>query len=240
MSRGVTMQLEPISRVSVSDEIIDLIKKQIMEGTLRPGNRLPSEEKMAEQLRVGRGTVREALKVLIYMGIIERKNKTAVVSHSIRGKVFPDQIIRRMKQCKNIMEMIEARLIIEPGIARTAAIKAQKSDIEILTQFCERMENNKEDAEQFVSYNNQFHHHLVHSTGNQIMIDVSHGIQDLMRRNQEFFVRNSHKIKDRSILFHRNILSAIVEGDPDKAEREMIAHLKDVEKEMYLIIREEP
>jgi GntR family transcriptional repressor for pyruvate dehydrogenase complex len=233
------MELEPIAKVSVSDEIIDLIKKQIMEGTLRPGDRLPSEERMAEQLRVGRGTVREALKVLIYMGIIERKNKSAVVSHSIRGKVFPDDIIGRMKQCKNVMEMIEARLIIEPGIARTAAIKAKKSDMEILTRFCECMENNVEDPEQFISYNNQFHHHLVHSTGNQIMIDVMHGIQDLMRRNQEFFVRNSRKIKDRSIQFHRNIVNAIVEGDPDKAEREMVAHLKDVEKEMYLIIREE-
>ena len=233
------MQLEPIAKVSVSDEIIDLIKKQIMDGTLRPGDRLPAEEKMAEQLRVGRGTVREALKVLIYMGFIERKNKSAVVSQIIKGEVLPDDIIGRMKQCKNVMEMIEARLIIEPGIARTAAIKARKSDMDILTSFCEGMEQNEEDPEQFISFNNQFHHHLVHSTGNQIMIDVMHGIQDLMRRNQEFFVRNSRKIKDRSILFHRNIVNAIVEGDPDKAEREMVAHLKDVEKEMYLIIREE-
>ena len=233
------MELEPIAKISVSDEIIEIIKKQIMEGKLRPGERLPSEEKMADKLRVGRGTVREALKVLIYMGFIERKNKAAVVSHSIRDKIFPNDIMERMRQCKNVMEMIEARQIIEPGITRTAAIKAKKGDIDILLSSCEGMEKHTDDPEQFITYNNRFHHHLVHSTGNQILIDVMHGIQDLMRKNLEFFVKNSKKIKDRSIRFHRNILQAIIDGDPDRAEKEMVAHLKDVEKEMYLIIREE-
>jgi len=233
------MELEPIEKISVSDGIIELIKKQIMEGKIRPGEKLPSEEKMAEKLRVGRGTVREALKVLIYMGFIERKNKTSIVSQNIHDKIFPKDFIGRLKQSKNVMDMIEARLMIEPGIARYAALKAKRDDIDTLKEYCEKMERSIKDLEQFVTFNNKFHLHIVHASGNQIMIDIMHGIQDLMRKNQEFFVLNSMNIKDRSIVYHRNILNAIMNGDPDSAEKQMVAHLKDVEKEMYLILSKE-
>lgn len=233
------MELEPIEKTSVSDGIIDLIKKQILEGKIRPGEKLPSEEKMAEKLRVGRGTVREALKVLIYMGFIERKNKASIVSQNFQDKIFPKDFLERLKRSKNVMDMIEARLMIEPGVVRYAAIKAKSDDIEKLKVYCEEMERSIEDLEQFVTFNNRFHMHIVHASGNQIMIDIMHGIQGLMRKNQEFFVMNSKNIRDRSIAYHRNILSAIISGDPDLAEKQMVAHLKDVEKEMYMIFSKE-
>ena len=231
------MEFKPIERVSVADEIIELIKKNIFDGNLRPGERLPSEEKMALKFRVGRGTVREALKVLIYMGFIERKNKIAVVAHDFNRTIFPKDIIGKLKQSRNIMEMIEARLIIEPGIAKYAAIKAKTNDIDRIREYFDNMVANLDQLDLFITYNNQFHMSIVQATGNQILKDIMKGIQELMKQNQAFFIRNSEKIKDRSVIYHRKIMEAIEKGDPDFAERQMLEHLLDVEKEMYLIIK---
>ena len=69
-----------------------------MAGPLRLGDRLPFEEKLAKEHHMGRKTVQEAFKVFINMGLIERKNKSAVVFHYTKSQVFPEDIIGRMKR----------------------------------------------------------------------------------------------------------------------------------------------
>ena len=75
------MEFKRMNRVSISEEIIANVEELILSNKLKPGQQLPSEEKMAAQMGVGRGTAREALKVLIYLGLIERKKKGTFVSH---------------------------------------------------------------------------------------------------------------------------------------------------------------
>ena len=124
------MKFKEVKPVSVTDRVIEQIKNLIIDGTLKPGESLPSEEKLAAQMGVGRGTIREALRVLIYLGFIERQGKTTFVSPSVNKRLSPRDIIESFKKYHNIMEMIELRKIIEPEASAYAAVRANPKEVE--------------------------------------------------------------------------------------------------------------
>ena len=163
------LPLKPMRRVLVSDEIIDQIKNLILDGTLQPGDQLGSETKLASQMDVGRSTIREALKVLIHLGFIERKNRVAIVSDRVRSGINPQQIVDRFKKNRNFLEMIEVRKIIEPDIAAMAATRCDAGDLELISEDVEAMRQSLGKLDAFLDHDYHFHLHLAQASGNQIL-----------------------------------------------------------------------
>ena len=231
--------LKPMQKVLVSDEIIEQIKNLILEGKLRPGDQLPSETKMASQMKVGRSTIREALKVLIHLGFIERTNKVAVISDRIQETVSPHDIVERFKKQRNVLDMIEFRKIIEPDMASLAAIRSDKMDISLLQKDVAAMTKYTDDPEAFLKYDHHFHLHIAQGAKNQILIEVIRGIQDILEKTQGHIIRKSTTISERSLEFHRNIFNAIKNSKPETARRQMYEHLLDIEQEVYTILKQD-
>ena len=231
------LPLKPMQRVLVSDGIIEQIKNLILGGTLKPGDPLGSETKLAAQMSVGRSTIREALKVLIHMGFIERKNKVAVVSERIRGGLNPHDIVERFKKNRNLLEMVEVRKIIEPDISAMAATRREPEDLKLIQQEVEAMGRNKDDLDAFLDHDYNFHLHIAQASRNQILIEIMRGIQNLLKKTQEHILRQSENIHPRSLKFHRKIFEAINKGEPDQASRYMADHIADIENELYMIMQ---
>ncbi len=231
--------LKPMQRVLVSDEIIEQIKNLILEGKLRPGDQLPSETKMASQMKVGRSTIREALKVLIHLGFIERKNKVTVISDRIKEKLSPHDIVERFKNQRNILEMIEFRKIVEPNMASLAAIRSDKTDVSLLQRDVSAMTESIDEPEVFLKHDHHFHLHIAQGAKNQILIEVIQGIQDNLEKTQGHIIRKSTTISPRSLEFHRNIFNAIKKSKPEVARKQMYKHLLDIEREVYTILKQE-
>ena len=231
--------LKPMQKVLVSDEIIEQIKNLILEGKLRPGDQLPSETKMASQMKVGRSTIREALKVLIHLGFIERMNKVAVVSDRIQETLSPHDIVERFKKQRNILDMIEFRKIVEPDLASLAAIRSDEMDVSLLQKDVDAMTEYKDDPEAFLKYDHLFHLHIAQGAKNQILIEVIRGIQDILEKTQGHIIRKSTTISQRSLEFHRNIFNAIKNSKAELARKQMLEHLLDIEKEVYTILKQE-
>lgn len=231
--------LKPMQRVLVSDEIIEQIKNLILEGKLRPGDQLPSETKMASQMKVGRSTIREALKVLIHLGFIERKNKVAVISDRIKEKLSPHDIVERFKNQRNILEMIEFRKIVEPNMASLAAIRSDKTDVSLLQRDVSAMTESIDEPEVFLKHDHHFHLHIAQGAKNQILIEVIQGIQHILEKTQGHIIRKSTTISPRSLEFHRNIFNAIKKSKPEVARKQMYEHLLDIEREVYTILKQE-
>ena len=231
--------LKPMQRVLVSDEIIEQIKNLILEGKLRPGDQLPSETKMASQMKVGRSTIREALKVLIHLGFIERKNKVTVITDRIKEKLSPQDIVERFKNQRNILEMIEFRKIVEPDMASLAAIRSDKTDVSLLQRDVSAMKESKDEPEVFLKHDHHFHLHVAQGAKNQIIIEVIQGIQDILEKTQGHIIRKSTTISPKSLEFHRNIFNAIKKSKPEVARRQMYEHLLDIEQEVYTILKQE-
>jgi len=231
------MIFKEVKQVSVTDKIIEQIKNLIINDTLKPGESLPSEEKMASQMGVGRGTLREALKVLIYLGFIERKNKTTFVSPNVIKRLHPRDIIESFKKHRNIMEMIELRKIIEPEASAYAAVRANPKEVEEIEKAYRLMVEYENELELFINQDNIFHLAVVEATDNSVLLDIMKGIQKLMKQNQSLILKKSKKIKPRSLDFHRKIFSAIKDGNADLARKCMLNHIIDIEKEMYRILK---
>jgi len=226
-------------RVLVSDEVIEQIKDLILKGDLKPGDRLPSETKMASQMKVGRSTIREALKVLIHLGFIVRKNKMAVVSDRIQESVSPHDIVERFKKQRNVLEMIEFRKIVEPDMASLAATRSEAADVAELQKDVNAMTENQNDPEKFLKHDHHFHLHIAQGAKNQILIEVIRGIQGMLKKTQGHVIRKSATISPRSLEFHRKIFAAIQKGKPETARKLMYDHLLDIEKELYSILKQE-
>ncbi len=233
------MELRRVGRRSVTEEIIDYLKEEILKQALKPGQQLPSEEGLASQLGVARGTIREALRVLQYLGFIERKGKTTVVSLIATEKNLPNDFIERIHFHRDVMKMIEVRKIVEPKAAALAAENAGPDELSQIGNNLISMENQVSSLEDFIRFDNEFHLSVIRASGNHILLELMKSIQELMRENQSLVLMKSHSIQPRSLEFHRSLYYAIRDGKDDEAFEIMENHVLDIEREMYLIIREE-
>jgi DNA-binding FadR family transcriptional regulator len=125
------MQFAKIDRSSVTEQIIEYLKDQILKQELKPGQQLPSEENLGSQLGVGRGTVREALRVLVYLGLIERRNKSTYVTSIATSGSMMTGFLDRIHKHRDVMKVIEVRKIVEP---EAAALAAERGDAEEIAE----------------------------------------------------------------------------------------------------------
>lgn len=229
------MVFKKMSKVSISEEIIEYLKDQILTKKLLPGSRLPSEESLATSMGVGRGTIREALKVLIHLGLIERKkNATFVTERNNPEKMNIDININKYR---DLVEIIEVRKVIEPALAELAAIRANEELITEIEAKLVQMESSKDDIEQFIIYDSEFHDLVFKASGNNILESIIKGSKNLMKKNQRIVLKERYiQIMPRSLSFHQNIFDAIRNHDQKKAYDMMYNHIVDIENEFKIIL----
>lgn len=231
------MKFKRIEKRSVTEEIIEYLKNEILNHSLKPGERLPSEENLAKQLGVGRGTVRETLRVLIYLGLIERRGKATYISHAANAQSIPTDFLQRVHKHEDVMKMIEVRKIIEPRAAELAAERCSPEKVEKIERCLQEMERTLDNVEDFIRCDNEFHLAVFEATENPILLEIIRSVQMIMRKNQAIILRNSETIKPRSFAYHKELYQSIKEGNDQKAREVMENHLNDIEREMYLILR---
>ena len=231
------MKFAKIGRSSVTEEIIEYLKDQILQQRLTPGQQLPCEESLAAQLGVGRGTVREALRVLVYLGFIERRNKTTTVTSIATVENLEPDFLRRIDEHRDVMKVIEVRKIIEPEAAALAAERATAQEIGELGRVLAEMEREDQPVEEFAAHDQEFHLALFRACGNHILLEFMKNIHRYMRQNQVLVLRHSPTIKPRSLEFHRLLYRSIQDGHDEQAREFMKQHISDIEREMYQIIK---
>src|SRR4029453_12712716 len=123
--RGGGMELAPIKSTRIYEEIVRQVKAMIAEGRLKGGDRLPPERDLAEKFVVSRTSVREALRALESLGLIEIRpgEGTFVREMSVEWLVEPLALVMA-SQREAIGELFEARRVLEPAIAALAAGRA--------------------------------------------------------------------------------------------------------------------
>ncbi len=229
------MEFKRIGRVTICEEIIEYFKKLIANNALEKGTKLPSEGALAEKMGVGRGTIREALKVLIYLGYLERRENGTYVSEHGASEAATNELSEDIKKYRNAIEMIEVRKIIEPEVAALVAEKADEKALAMISEEFLKMEEFFSDIDKFIDHDNKFHVYLVGAIQNRLLEGIMKSIHELMRDSQGLILKEGN-IKNRSLDFHRKILIALKEGDADLARSCMLSHISDIESEMYSII----
>ncbi|MDC7227663.1 MAG: FCD domain-containing protein [Spirochaetales bacterium] len=228
------MEFERVTRLSVPEEIIENVKEKIISGELKPGDHLPAETKLAEMFGVGRGTVREAMKVMFYLGLIDRNNsRNTFITETAREKAIMRSFLDRFEGHRDAMEMIELRKILEPEAAAIAAERQEDHIIEKLEKEYKIMQENLDDLEKFIDADGRFHQHIFGGTGNSLIIELMQSVNMALKKEQSIVLHGSRTIKPKSLSFHKNLLNAIKTGDSKQSRKIMLEHILDIEAEMY-------
>jgi len=228
------MKFKKIDRTNMSEEIVEYIKTEILSRHLKAGQRLPSEEVLAENMGVGRGTLREALKVLIHIGLVERRNNGTFVSE---GKIKPKLMLDKFR---DISEMIEVRKVIEPALAGFTAKRAGEETIQKLGEEVDKMKKGIKNIKEFTTHDSRFHDLIFEAAGNTILEEFIKNSHELLKKNQSFVLAERYNdIMPKSMDYHEKIYNAIKLGDEQLAYSYMYEHIADVESEFMKIIEKE-
>lgn len=232
------MEFTAMNRTSITEEIIEHIKDLIRSQQLKDGDQLPTEEQMADQMGVGRGTIRESLRVLIHLGLIERNRKRTMVAPLAYEKLQNKEVFNKIDSHRDVMEMTELRKVIEPEAAGLAAERADDEEIRQMAEVVRDMQETQGDVQNFVEHDTKFHLLIMKATGNKLFVEIMNNIQQLLRKNQLLVAKERNQIMPRSIDFHAKILTAIKGRNKALAKRYMLNHMLDVEKEMYQLFKD--
>lgn len=218
----------PIAKSTLADRIATQIAQMIRGGDYAPGDRLPTINDMAGRFGVGHPTLREALKKLETLGLVNVKHGSGVYVEADQDQLLMSNPVFAGEVSKDMMlDLIEARIPIEQ---RTVALAAQHASEEHLQRMDELMEeagDHLQDAEELTRTNMEFHREVAVASGNVVLAQLLKVLSNLFEDEQRGIldVYGSRK-KDYSE--HRDILEAIRLGDESLARTRMREHLEGV------------
>lgn len=160
-------RLEPIHRETVMSMVARRIEQLVLSGDLKAGDRLPPEPDLAQMLRVSRGSLREALKSLMYLGLIKSRAGDGTYIESSLSRVLNQHFhwMILLDEVKHL-EIYELRRIIEPDAAALAARRATRADIERLEAALDGLAEGRGNRELFHAFDIQFHDAFAQASGN--------------------------------------------------------------------------
>lgn len=228
----------PVKNKKVYEEVIEQIKDMIYKGILKKGDKLPSERHMVEKLQVSRTSVREALRCLEIIGLIEsRQGEGNFIKENFEnGLIEPLSVMFMLKDSKS-EEILELRKIIEIGTVQLAAKRISKSELDELKELKEKLKKlNKE--ENLAEIDREFHYKIAEASQNFLLLGVLNAISSLM----ESYIKDARKSileeegnRQELIKQHENIFEALNNNNEDEAIKAMTKHLDFANK--YMINR---
>ncbi|PAL21482.1 GntR family transcriptional regulator [Sphingopyxis sp. GW247-27LB] len=209
----------------IAEAVAREILTQICEGGLKPGNQLPGEAQMLEDFDVGRGSLREALRILEIHGIIRIKAGPGggpVVVGTTTGDFGRMATMFFQAGGMTFREVIDARLVLEPMMARLAA---ERRPVKMLQQLSETKTETGDDSA-YLRSSETFHRMVASMSGNRILNLISHAMEDIFHDRVSGLLFPPERRGD-VVDAHDNIADAISAGDGARAERLMREHMVD-------------
>jgi len=224
--------LEPLQRTTLTEAIIERIRNLILEGVWPPGTKLPSERELSEQFAVARTSVREALRALALLGLIEVRpgDGTYVATDSIELAMRPiSWALLTDRQRDTLFQLYEARKLLEVELAELAARRATPEDLATMETAIARMEQCLGDPLEFAKADLDFHMAVARAGDNLILMKLVSAIRGLCLEaiNTVLHIPDT---AERALAYHRDVLAALQDRDPQRARTAMFEHLDNVEQ----------
>ena len=218
--------LAPLQRKTVTEALIERMAELIAEGIWNPGDVLPHENELAMTFNVGRTTVREALKVLNYMGYLESESYKGYRVSSGASEFLARTISWAISLGRrDYQELIQARLLIEPALAGLAAQYCTDETLDRLGACMQRMEQTAaaNDEQEYLNADRDFHVILAEASGNRVLFRIAILLRDFLW--QSLRIPQSTR---PSLSEHKAILQAVRARDPAGARFAMELHVQHI------------
>lgn len=222
--------LSPLPKEKLSERLFDVLKRDILSGNWKDGERLPTIEQLALQMQVSRTAMREALQKLSSIGLVEMRHGSGTyVKHLSANMLIGPMMDALSFEDNSTHELMEVRYYFEQIAARLAAVRAQPPDVGFLSGIHQSMSDamRQGDLAVFAQHDYMFHFTLARIAGNRILRKIIIVIREMM---QQFLSKYSHLpgAPDVTLNDHSRIVRAIEQHNPEAAEKAMKFHLQHV------------
>ena len=220
------MDLRPVKKESVSEQVFEQMKAQISSGSWKTGEKLPSETELAGIFHVSRVTIRNALQRLSTMGLVEtRFGEGSFVSEMNIGQQVKTVLLPSVYlQPHNVEEILQFRCAIEVETAGLAAGLASDEDIKVLKDILQKQLFLKDNVTAFAECDLDFHHAIAKCTGNSLIIATYEILRDILKTAMVKTVRSLGP--DIGLPYHRKLIEAIEKHDEHAAIVTMKEHMR--------------
>jgi len=233
------MAINRIRRKKVWEEVAEELQRLIVDGHWQKGEQLPSEIELAKEFGVSRSALREALRSLSSMGLVQIRHGEGNFVWYPEAEDFLNPLMPRLlADREDVLAIMEARSMVEVKTAMLAAQRATPEMLAEMEKLLEKMEESRYDREKFARYDHRFHKQIALATQNNVIVKIFEAIEVFLVSQQLEIVYYNDAI-ERGITDHRAIMAAIRAGDPAKAAEEMDAHMERTYKAILENTRKE-
>lgn len=225
--------LEKVERITIDKVVAESLKSWILENDLQPGDRLPSEQQLSEELGVARHTLREGVKRLSQLGIVgSRVGSGLYISEVNFDNVAEYMLFLKRRGYISLKDIYSVRTTLECGVAREAAVQIDGAHIALLRDRIAKMDQccENDDFKSYVLQDISFHMELADSTGNHLFSGIISALRQVFADHMSSLdSATAHNSQHQ----HKEILEAVISHDPDLAEQKMKKHLGDISPSFY-------
>jgi len=232
---SVKPEFETVRRDKVYEGVAKQIERLILK-KLRPGDKLPSERELAELLRVSRSSIRDAIRSLELMGMVEPRQGAGTIVREISSESLTNPLANAVKHKGELIhELLDFRMMLEPQLAARAATRVSDDDISEMEEILDRQEKKLRAGESTIPEDSEFHYAIALASGNSVVLKVLDTLMDLLRDSRERSLQVEGR-QQKSVAGHRRILAAIKRHDSEGAKIAMRRHIEDVEEIVLKIV----
>jgi GntR family transcriptional repressor for pyruvate dehydrogenase complex len=215
---------------TLSTQISDSLVRRIVRGEITPGEAMPSEEELATQFDVSRPVIREAVKELAVIGLVEsRQGRSTRVAAETEWNHFDPRVLYARSEIgavdEVLLELLELRRLVEAGAAGLAANRRTDADLAKMQAAIKQMELSMDDPDRFTDEDIRFHDALLRATGNRLLVRLIDLVGPLLRVGRRMSLDRRPDGPAESLRGHKQILRAVKAGDVDKSRQAMREHL---------------
>ncbi|MHA6623852.1 FadR/GntR family transcriptional regulator [Pseudonocardia sichuanensis] len=215
--------------MAVTDEAILKIKAMIRSGELRPGDRLPPEKELSEALGLSRSSLREAVKALEVIRVLDVRRGDGTYVTSLTPDLLLDAMsfVVDIHQDASVLELFEVRRILEPAATGLAAARASAGDVEHLQGLLSQVHATTS-VDDLVAHDGVFHRYITDLAGNAYLTSLLETLSSSTLRARIWRGLSEEGAVTRTLTEHRAIVDALARGDATLAAAHATVHINGV------------
>jgi GntR family transcriptional repressor for pyruvate dehydrogenase complex len=220
--------ITPIKKTRVAEEVADRIRTLMLDGTFPPGEPLPSERHLAERFGVSRGSIRDALRTLETIGLLETRHGQGTFPHELSVDRLVAPLASVMAYRSDLQdELLDVRRMFEPAVARVAALRAKEEDLADLQRILDTQRQKLKTGQSAIVEDTAFHAILARSTRNRVVMSIMATLNDLLVESRTQSLQQKGR-PARSIDGHEAVVAALRRRDAEGASQAMYNHIDQI------------
>jgi GntR family transcriptional regulator, transcriptional repressor for pyruvate dehydrogenase complex len=225
--------------VALTDEAIDKIKEMIVSGRVRPGEKLPKEADLAAELGLSRNSLREAVKALTLINVLDVRQGDGTYATSLAPSLLLEALsfIVDFHRDDTVLEFLEVRRILEPAATALAALRMSDSGRAELGEVLAAADANSP-VEDFVAADLEFHRKIALGAGNAVLASLVDNMSAPTTRARLWRGMTEPRALERTLAEHRAIYQAIIGRDADLARSWATVHIAGIESWLHTALAE--